>query len=233
MASWSAARGLRLRELDKTAAISAAFPEISFEFDKADIAELSRAFSRFPGAIKAAMFEAAERSRRSTRNEFVRSFRSLVTLKPAYIKRGIKSKKTKFTGDGAQAEIRIATSQIPLGRYGIKPELPPKLKGVRVRDRVSVRYKLRNSGKMYDDTPRSDLAPSGQRLFVQRMDSGHVGAFFRVDKGNAKIVQDWAPSLQYHAYADGFMPHIEDFSRAKFKAAFLEEAGKITGVNRS
>lgn len=233
MASWSAARGVRLRELDKTMSLSAAFPDISFEFDSGELAELSRAFSNFPGAVKAAAFEATEKARRSTRQEFVKSFRSLLTLKPAYIRRGIKSKKPKFAGDGAQAEIRIATSQIPLIRYGIHPELPPAQRGVQVQNRIAVRYRLRNAGKEYDDKPRSDLAPTGQRLFVARMKSGHVGAFFRTGKGKAKIVQDWAPSLQYHAYADGFMPHIEDFSRTKFKAAFLEEASKITGVGRS
>lgn len=233
MASWSAARGIKLRELNKTASLSAVFPSISFEFDKAELAELSRAFSQFPGAVKAAIFEATEKSRLSTRREFVRSFRELLTLKPAYIAHGIKTRKARFAGDGAQAEIRIATSQIPLGRYGIKPELPPYQKGVSIENRISVRYKLRNSGKEYGDTPRSDLAPSGQRLFVARMKSGHVGAFFRMGKGKAKIVQDWAPALQYHAYADGFMPHMEDFARAKFKAAFLEEASKITGVHPS
>lgn len=233
MASWSAARGTRLRELDRMASLSAVFPEISFVIDKGELARLARAFSQFPGAVKAATYEATEKARRSTRNEFVRSYRALLTLKPAYIGRGIKSKKTRFAGEGAQAEIRIATSQIPLGRYGINPDLPPVQKGVAVKSRVQVRYKLRNSGKAYDDTPRSDLAPSGQRLFVQRMQSGHVGAFFRMGKGKAKLFQDWAPSLQYHAYAEGFLPHIEDFSRTKFRAAFIEEASKITGVNRS
>lgn len=223
MASWSAARGMKLNELKRDMAIGMVFPAISFEFNASEIARLTRDFAQFPGAVKAALADATEKTRAATRREFVSGFRSMLTLQPAYISRGIKSKKAR--GDG-QAEIRIATSTIPLIRYGVKPALPPKLKGISPKNRPRTSYKLRNSGGSHEK-PYAKKAPVGAKLFVQRMNSGHIGVFYR---DGDSISEDWGPSLQYHAYAEGFLPRIESFARSRFETAFLDEVKKIAGV---
>lgn len=226
MASWSAARGKKLNELKRDMPISMVFPDISFEFNQAEIERLTKDFANFPGAVNAALASATERTRAATRREFVAGFRRLITLKPAYISRGIKSRKAK--GD-AQAVIRIATSNLPLVRYAVSPELPPKLGGVSPKNRPRTSYRLRNAGGSHEK-PYSSKAPAGAKLFVQRMASGHIGVFYRTGGPKSAISEDWGPSLQYHAYADGFLPRIEKFARSRFETAFLEEVKKISGV---
>ncbi len=229
MASWSAERGIRLRELDKKQAVNAVLPHLDYKLNEADLADLTRAFKAFPGAVKAAILKATNRTRQYARNALVRNFRALLTLKPAYIGKGIKSSVARPVGNGAEAEIRIATHNIPLGRYGITPETPPRLKGVPVASRVRTSYALRLDGKTYDDTPHDAPRDAG-RLFVAGMGSGHIGAFYRVGGSKGGIVQEWAPSLQYHAHADGFMENISTLTAARFRTTFKDEARRITGV---
>lgn len=224
MASWSAARGRRLRELDRPSAMANALPDLQITIDQADLDKLTRAFKDFPGAIKAAMLKATESARRFTRNQLVRGFRNILSLKPSYIGKGIKSKSARMVGDGAEAEIRIATRNIPLIRYEVHPQTPPPLKGVPVAARERTTYKLRLNGRTFGDLP---YRLGTGRLFVQSMGSGHIGVFYRTGK---KIQEEWAPSLQYHAKADGFIDRIKDVSLAHFKKTFIEEAQHITGV---
>lgn len=226
MASWSAFRGVRLRELDKKRAVGGVLPELDFHLDAHAMRELAEEFREFPGAVQQAILLATDRTRQFTRNEMVRGFRRLVTLKPAYIGKGLKSSKAKPVQGGARAEVRIATSNIPLGRYGVKPERPPRLKGVPVAARQRVSYRLRLGGQLFDDAPHDAPAGAG-KLFVQAMSSGHIGVFYRHD---GAIQQEFGPSLQYHAYADGFLERISRLSVARFRDTFSDEARKLTGV---
>lgn len=226
MASWSAYRGIRLRELEKKQAFSGP-PGLDFSLDPASLERLTYAFARFPGALAAALLKATDRTRVFTRNAIVRGFAGILTLKPAYIGRGVKSGKARPVSGGAEAEIRVATRNIPLGRYAVEPETPPLLRGVPVRARKRISYTLRLGGPQHDDRPHD--APSGAgRLFVQRMPSGHVGVFHREGKS---LVQEWAPSLQYYAHAKNFLDEVGRLSVARFRAVVVEEARKITGIS--
>lgn len=225
MASWSAKRGSRFRELDFSLALPKVFPDISLEFDSNEFARLTQEFSRFPGAVRAAALYATEKTRKEIRNEFVKGFTRLVTLQAAYIRRGVTSRQAKASNSDAKAEIRIATGIIPLSRYEMTPQTPPVLKGVKVKNRLAVRYRLRKAGKS-SESVRSDIAPAGVKLFVQRMQSGHTGAFFRLNR--KKIREDYGPALQYHAYAEGFLSRIEELSQACFRVAFIGDMAKLT-----
>lgn len=203
--------------------------DITIEMDRAARRRMAAAFEAFPGAVYMAALEAADKTRRFARNQLVRQFRELLTLKPAYISRGIKSRKPRDTGDGIEANVLIATRNIPLGRYAIRPERPPRLKGVRVRDRRRVTYRLRTSGPLYGDTAFGPGAATP--LFVAQTRSGHVGAFYRTGKGSrGNMVEEYAPSLQYHAHADGFLPRVSNLSARRFEEIFVGEARAITGV---
>ena len=229
MSLWNRFRGVRLRELDRLRSVGNAFPGIRLTPDPASLQQMTAAFNAFPGAVEMALLAAADTTRLFARREMVRQFRELLTLKPAYISRGIKSRKGRRTADGVEAEVRIATGNIPLGRYGIAPERPPQLKGVLGRDRRRVTYRLRRSGREFGDTAFGPGAATP--LFVARMESGHIGAFYRTDKGSrGAMMQEWAPSLQYHAHADGFLPRITELSARRFEEAFRAEARGITGV---
>ena len=217
MASWSAFRGVRLRELDKKASVGSVLPEIDFSIDPNSLQALSKKFQAFPGAVQEAIVEATEKTRRYTRSEIIRALKVVASLKPAYISRGVAGGKAKETSGGAQAEVRIATRRVPLGRYAVSPERPPKLKGVPVANRRRVSYTLRLGGTRYGDT----------KLFVQGMGSGHIGVFYRDQTG---LHQEYAPSLQYHAYADGFIEKISSLTSARFESVFCEAARSITGV---
>lgn len=229
MSLWNRFRGVRLRELDRLRSVGNAFPGIRLTPDPAALQRMTEAFNAFPGAVEMALLAAADTTRLFARREMVRQFRALLTLKPAYISRGIKSRKGRRTADGVEAEVRIATGNIPLGRYGITPERPPQLKGVRVRDRRRVTYRLRTTGYVYGDSSKEPDAATP--LFVARMESGHIGAFYRTGKGSkGAIKQEWAPSLQYHAYANGFMANVMQLSAHRFEEVFRAEARSITGV---
>ena len=230
MGTWGRFRGVRLRELDRLRPMGSALPElVDIRLDEAGFRRMAAAFEAFPGAVYMAALEAADRTRRFARNQLVRQFRELLTLKPAYISRGIKSRKPRDTGNGIEASVLIATRNIPLGRYAIRPKRPPQLKGVRVRDRRRVTYRLRTSGPLYGDTAFEPGAATP--LFMARMKSGHIGAFYRTDKGSrGDVRQEYAPSLQYHAHADGFLPRVSNLSARRFEEIFVGEARAITGV---
>ena len=226
MASWNVMRGRRLRELDRKSPASGVLPQMDFRLDPAQLSGIEAAMRAFPAAVRQAALLAADRARRSVRAELVRRYRRLVTLTPAYIGRGVTSKKARLTAAGAEAEIRIATKNLPLVRYRVTPERPPQLRGVSVRGRRRTSYRLRLSGRTYGDAPHG--AGAAGKLFVAAMKSGHIGVFYRTSGG--KIREEYAPSLQYHAHADGFMPAITSLAAARFERDFLDEARRITGM---
>jgi len=227
MASWSAFRGVRLRELDRKRAVDGVLPELNFTLDAAEMNRLAVSFQHFPGAVQSAILAATDKTRQFTRTQMVRDYKALLTLKPAYIGKGIKSSKARPINGGAKAEIRIATANIPLSRYAVNPERPSQLRGVPVSARRRTKYRLRLGGEQFDDTPHNAPAGAG-RLFVQVMRSGHIGVFYRHGR---KIAEEYAPSLQYYAYADGFIEHITTLSAARFRESFTDEASRITGVS--
>ena len=95
MASWSAFRGVRLRELDKKASVGSVLPEIDFSIDPNSLQALSKKFQAFPGAVQEAIVEATEKTRRYTRSEIIRALKVVASLKPAYISRGVAGGKAK------------------------------------------------------------------------------------------------------------------------------------------
>ncbi len=204
-------------------------PGLHVTLDPAALRRMASAFSAFPGAVEMALLSAADKTRLYARKELVRQFRDLLTLKPAYISRGVKSRKSRYSAAGIEAEVRIATRNLPLSCFELNPDTPPRLKGVRVQDRRRVAYRLRTTGPLFGDTAHGPGAATP--LFVARMRTSHIGAFYRTARGSrGKVVQEFAPSLQYHAHADGFMPGIVQLTAHRFEDAFRAEARAITGV---
>lgn len=229
MSLWNRFRGVRLRELDCTRSAERALPGLTFMLDPAALQRMTAAFSAFPGAVEMALLTATDKTRLYARRELVRQYRELLTLKPAYIALGIRSRKARRSQDGVEAEVRIATSLLPLSRFALCPERPPQLKGVRVQDRQRVTYRLRRSESVRGDTSKESEAATP--LFVARTKSGHIGAFYRTGKGSkGDVKQEWAPSLQYHAHAPGFMPRIIQLTAHRFEEVFRAEARSLTGV---
>ena len=225
---WNLFRGIRLREVDKKVSLASVVPQLDVRFDAASLENLVREVRGFPGALEQAAFKATDKARFATRRALVSGLTDLVTLKPAFIKKTITTKKARGVGNGVQAEIRVAARRLPLSRYAVTPERPPQLKGVRVADRQRTSYKLRFSDAAHGDRPRENTA-SASALFVQGMGSGHIGVFYR-EKQADSIVQEWVPSIQYHLYADGFMDNIITLSCASFRAAFTAEVHLVRGV---
>lgn len=203
--------------------------DITIEMDRAARQRMAAALEAFPGAVYMAALEAADKTRAYTRREMIRQFRELLAIKPARISRGVRSSRARRTGDGVEASVRIVTGNLPLSWFHLRPERPPQLKGVRVRDRRRVTYRLRTSGPLYGDTAFGPGAATP--LFVAQTRSGHVGAFYRTGKGSrGNMVEEYAPSLQYHAHADGFLPRVSNLSARRFEEIFVGEARAITGV---
>lgn len=204
-------------------------PGLNIILDPVALRRMTAAFSAFPGAVEMALLTATDKTRLYARKELVRQFRELLTLKPAYISRGVKSRKARRSQDGVEAEVRIATRNLPLSCFDLNPDSPPQLRGVRVQDRQRVTYRLRTSGRSFGDTAFGPGAAS--LLFVARTKSGHIGAFYRTGRGSrGDVMQEYAQSLQYHAHADGFLPRIVQLSAHRFEDVFRAEARSLTGV---
>ncbi len=178
--------------------------------------------------MEAAAREATEATRLFARKKIVAGLNEITTLKAAYIGKAVKSKRTAAFGNGIQAEIRVATGRIPLSRYAVNPERPPQLKGVPAAARKRTRYRLRQNGPLKGDRPYED-SKEYSSLFVQGTSSGHIGVFYR-EKGSGSIIQEYAPSIQYHMYADGFVEQVTELSHEHFVTRFRDAALLIRGV---
>lgn len=231
MADWSTYRGVRLRELDRTKSLGG-IPQLEIKLDEAELATFRQQLREFPGVMEAALLATTDKTRLFTRREIVKGLRPLVSLTPAYIARAVRSRKARQQGaEGATAEVRVASRRFPLIRYEVNPQTPPALKGLAVSARPRTSYRLRGSGKTHGDAPREAPAGAGGELsplFVQRMKSGHVGTFYRV-KSSGQIVQHYAPSVQYHMYADGFIDGIEQRSGEFFRTTLRRQMEAMTG----
>jgi hypothetical protein len=222
MAKWETFRGIRLRELDKQKPLGGVLPGLDIRFDERLMVDLVRRMQAFPGVLEQALLAATNKTRQYARREIVKGLRGITTLTPGYIGKAVTSKKARPANGGVEAEVRVASGQMPLGRYKISPDRPPQLRGIAVSSRRRVGYKLRKSGKVYGDTPKDAGSGGLSSLFVQAMKSGHIGVFYRV-KSSGKIVQQLAPSVQYHMFADGFVEGIEQKAREHFMNALRAE----------
>jgi hypothetical protein len=222
MAKWEVFRGLRLRELDKQKPLGGVLPGLDIRFDERLMADLVRRMRAFPGVLEQALLAATNKTRQYARREIVKGLRGITTLTPGYIGKAVTSRKARVAGGGVEAEVRVASRGLPLGRYKITPDRPPQLKGIAVSARRRTTYKLRASGKTYGDAPKDAGSGGLSSLFVQAMGSGHIGVFYRI-KSSGKIVQQWAPSVQYHMFADGFSEGVEQKSREHFMNALRAE----------
>lgn len=235
MADWLKYRGTRLRELDRSVSLGSALPQLEVRLDESELAEFRRRLAAYPGVLEAALLATTDKTRLFTRREIVKGMRGLATLTPAYIAKAVRSRKARQGAEGATAEVRVASRRFPLIRYAVNPQTPPELKGLAARARPRTSYRLRNSGKTYGNTPKE--APAGAAgelspLFVQKMPSGHVGVFYRV-RSSGRIVQHYAPSVQYHMHADGFIDGIEKSAGVFFRATLRQQIEAMTGQRLS
>lgn len=234
MADWSKFRGSRLRELDGKGS-GGGMPPLEVRLDESELAEFRRQLAAYPGVLEAALLATTDKTRLFTRREIIKRLRGLVSLTPAYIAKAVRSRKARQGAEGATAEVRVASRRFPLIRYEVNPQTPPALKGLAAEARPRTSYRLRNSGKTYGGAPKEAPAGAGGELsplFVQRMKSGHVGVFYRV-KSSGRIVQHYAPSIQYHMYADGMIDGIEQSAGEFFRSTLRREIEATTGQRLS
>lgn len=234
MTEWATYRGVRLRELDSTKALGG-IPQLEIKLDETELAGFRRQLAAYPGVLEAALLATTDKTRLFTRREIVKGLRGVAALTPAYIAKAVRSRKARQGAEGATAEVRVASRRFPLIRYEVNPQTPPPLKDLAASARSRTSYRLRGSGKTYGDTPKEAPAGAGgelSSLFVQRMKSGHVGVFYRV-KSSGRIVQHYAPSVQYHMHADGFIDGIEQSSCEFFRTTLRQQVEAMTGQRLS
>lgn len=221
---WNVNRGFRLRELD---GVGRALPGLTIELDRGLAKDLQRRCSRFPSVLRSAAEKASAKTRGHVRRYVVKRLRGVAELTPAYIAKAVTARKA-----GGDHEVRVASGQIPLIRYEVEPlELPKK--GVLVRNRRRIGYRLRRGGRAFDDKVRGNDAPSGRKsaLFLAAMRSKHLGVFYRME-GQRKITEKLGPSVQWHVYADDIIPATQEMGR---KSLFenLEDELKLYGVKKA
>ena len=221
--NWNIKRGLRLRELDGA---GLAFPGLSIEFDQKTVDAMERRCANFPVLLKESMNKAARQTRTNVRRYVVKRLVAVADLAPAYIAQAVTARSR-----GGQHEVRVASPQIPLIRYKVTP-LIQKKKGIPVKERPHIHYKLRHGGRLFTDTPRGQDVVPGQKslLFTARMQSGHLGVFYRM-KESGKLVEKRGPSLQWHAYADNIISDVQAYGRQSLLRNLENELQRL-GVSR-
>lgn len=228
MANWNDSHGIRLRELDRARGIGAFMPEITINLDSRELAKAMAALKKIPGALQQVICSAIDSARIAARNTMKKKLTSIVTLKPAYVNKGIKSKKAKAIGtSGAEAEIKVATSLIPLIRFDVNPLAPIRQYHLPVKGREKVSYEMQR-GNRYQNIAY-DAPANASKLFTAKMRSGHLGVFYRV--GKRKMVEQKGHSLQYYVKAPGVIPEVSEAASDRFNASFRAEASKIVGFD--
>ncbi len=227
------ARGTRLRELDFDRSLGTVLPRLSISLDEKELADLTRRLGAFPGLLERSLLAATNRTSTYLRRQIVTGLRGIATLTPASIGRAVRRRAARDESGRVQAEVRVAGYRIPLSRYAVRPERPPRLKGVAVSARQRISYKLRQRGESYGDRSHEDDTGLSS-LFVQHTRSGHTGVFYRVKGARGKnartrIKEEFGPAVQYHMYADGFIDSLEQRGRAYFMQQLRAEI-KAHGV---
>lgn len=215
--SWFTHRGFRLRELDKKSALASFVPDCTVHVDEASLAIFRQTLARIPGGIEQALLDATEKTRLFLRREIVKGLKERSTLTTAYVGKAVRSQKARLSGGAITAEIRVASKRFPLGRYLVNPQTPPSLAGIPVHERIRTKYQISPQGGTYDDTPHKPKY-AGQALsalFVQQMNSSHIGVFYRI-KSTKSVVQQYGPNLQYFMHRENFIPTLESVGQSYF-----------------
>jgi len=222
-ANWNIKRGLRLRELDGP---GLALPGLQIELDPKTVDAVEQFCARFPALLKKSMEKATRQTRTGVRRYVTKRLVAVTTLTPAYVVRAVTARRR-----GEQHEVRVASPQIPLIRYKVTPLIQRK-KGVPVKERPRIHYKLRHGGNLFTDTARGlDVLPGKKsQLFTAAMESGHLGVFYRM-KESGKLVEKRGPSLQWHAYADNIIPEVQEYGRQSLFRNLENELNRL-GVSR-
>lgn len=221
---WNVNRGMRLRELD---GLGKAPPWLDISLDKRSADELQRLCDNFPGVLRDAADKAAAQTQKSLRRYVIARLRGVAELQPAYVSKAVKASKTD-----AGHEVRVASGRIPLIRYDVEPlELPRK--GVLARNRRHLSYRLRRSGRVFDDSVRGQDKPSGKTslLFLASMKSKHLGVFYRME-GQRGIREKYGPFIQWHVYADNIIPDTQEMGRNSLFSN-LESELRVFGVKKA
>lgn len=227
--SWFTHRGFRLRELDKKSALAALVPDCTINVDETSLAVFRHELARIPGGIEQAILAATEKTRLFLRREIVKGLKERTTLTTAYVGKAVRSKKARLNGPEILAEIRVASKRFPLGRYLVNPQTPPSLAGIPIHERTRTKYQISPQGDTYGDTPHKPKY-AGQALsalFVQQMNSSHIGVFYRI-KSTKKIVQQYGPNLQYFMHRENFIPTLESAGQAYFLNALGNSVKTLT-----
>ena len=203
-------------------------PELDFSLPESEVKAFQKMLAEFPGRYETAMREAVKKTRALAARELVKKFHSLTELRLSSIRQYVKTGKITSSRWGARAEIRVASPKLHLDEYELFPDSVPKSRGVSIKSRVRVRWRQRKGGKLYGDN-----SDGYSRLFMAEMKSGHLGAWYRQGPSKLPIHEQFGPSLQYHAYADGFLDYAEHYIQTKLRMAFAEEVGILGGFGGS
>lgn len=230
--NWFTYRGRRLRELDRGRGLGGI---VEFDLDQASYEDLQAALRRFPAHAERAALDAVDSVRARIRAEITRRFKAGLTLTPAYITRGIKSRKARLKGSTVETSITVASRRFPIGRYKFTPETFRSTRGIRVSARQRLTYRLTTQGRQFDDTPNPSSVdhPAHSRLFWAPMSSGHVGVYYRAGEGRlAPIQQQYAPSLQFWMKKDWMTDGLQEMGAHRFRERFAQEMSLYTGGGR-
>ncbi len=153
-------------------------------------------------------------------------FKSNIALQSKYLDRATFKMTKSRKNNAVLGELNIKSDQLSVFNFDVNMTSPPRMKGVRMKDRQRVSYKLKRNGTTYDDTPYNVPHYSG-KLFVQTTKKGHTSVFFR---GGGKIKKQYAPRLQYFAHDKTFQNTVKSLSVARFQDDYKKEVQKITGI---
>lgn len=209
--------------------------DINFSMDANSVEKFLRVCREFPGSVEASMKESIKKTQRSLRRETVKELKKVTTLQPKYISKSVKSERIKQDGSHISGNLLVASSSLPLIRFEVNPQTPPRLKGIPIGRRRRLQYRLEKGGKTFSgDTPKhqqamQNMGGSFSKAFTQHTKSGHIGVFFR-HKETGKLMQAYGPNLKFFMHDDELLDNLRDRAHDKFMNEFPNEFRSLTGI---
>lgn len=199
-------------------------PYIDFDIDSNTERKIIETLKNYPANMKDVIMRTLAESQKETKKAMRLHFQQSVYISKMVIAKAIKTKSPSWTGESAVAEIRVCTRRQKLVKAAeIISWGSVNMRGIPIRNRQRVRYRLMKGGRIFGDISHSD-ASDASRLFPATMKAGHKGIWW-AKKSTGKIGgEEFAPSLQFYMRIPGFESKMDTIAADSFSKHFLAAA---------
>lgn len=179
------------------------------EIDAKQLEHAEAVLRHIPGGVEKAIVAALNRSAEGARTAAVKKVRERYYVKAGDVSKTIKIHKA--SPNNPFVIIRSTGSPMALSKFSITPTKPQPRRKKPIAARV-----LKSSGKK--------IIPGA---FVAKMDSGHIGVFFRVGRSRLPIQQRYGPSVPQMLGHSSVVTHVEEMAKERLEERLNHEIERL------